>query len=164
MAVLHAEAAGDGAELDEAQTLIQVARMRVAGDDSVELQHAEAVRPALPQAVGHERFARVQAARGALDRVAGVADMAAATDIVRVQDIEPDHLSARFFDGDRAVCLRGEKLRAGGLVQQLLLREGHAVLHDLIPNTDHRRQIARRVRPHFQFHKVRPISFFIALL
>ena len=65
MAVLHAEAAGDDAERMKTKALIQVPRMRVAGDDSVELQHAEAVRPALPQAVGHERFARVQAARAA---------------------------------------------------------------------------------------------------
>lgn len=51
MAVLHAEAAGDNAELGKPEALIQVPRVRVGRDDGVELQHPEAVRPALHKAV-----------------------------------------------------------------------------------------------------------------
>lgn len=78
MSVFHAEAAGDDAERMKTKALIQVSRMRVAGDDSVELQDAEAVRPALFETVGNQLFSDMQAARCALDRVAGVADMSAA--------------------------------------------------------------------------------------
>ena len=87
MAVLHAEAAGDDAERLEAEALVQVPRVCVAGDDGVELQDAEAVRPALPETVGHQLFADVQTARFPLDRVAGVADVSAAAYIVRVKNI-----------------------------------------------------------------------------
>ena len=62
MAVFHAETAGDHAELSEAEALIEVAGMDVCGDDGVELQHAEPVRPALPEAVGDKGFAEVQPA------------------------------------------------------------------------------------------------------
>ena len=88
MAVLHAEAAGDDAERLEAEALVQVPRVCVAGDDGVELQDAEAARPALPETVGHQLFADVQTARFPLDRVAGVADVSAAADVVGMQDVQ----------------------------------------------------------------------------
>ena len=72
MSVFHAEAAGDDAERMKTKALIQVPRMRVAGDDSVELQDAEAVRPALFETVGNQLFSDMQAARCALDRVAAL--------------------------------------------------------------------------------------------
>ena len=87
MSVFHAEAAGDDAERMKTKALIQVPRMRVAGDDSVELQDAEAVRPALFETVGNQLFSDMQAARCALDRVAGVADMSTAANVIGVQDI-----------------------------------------------------------------------------
>ena len=89
MSVFHAEAAGDDAERMKTKALIQVPRMRVAGDDSVELQDAEAVRPALFETVGNQLFSDMQAARCALDRVAGVADMSAAANVIGVQIYKP---------------------------------------------------------------------------
>ena len=88
MAVFHAEAAGDGAEGLKAKALVQVPRARVAGDDGVELQNPEAMCPALFEAVRNQLFTDVQTARCALDSVAGVADMAAAADVIGVQDIK----------------------------------------------------------------------------
>ena len=88
MAVFHAEAAGDGAEGLKAKALVQVPRVRVAGDDGVELQNPEAMCPALFEAVRNQLFTDVQTARFALDSVAGVADMAAAADVIGVQDIK----------------------------------------------------------------------------
>ena len=70
------------------RALVQVPRVCVAGDDGVELQDAEAVRPALPETVGHQLFADVQTARFPLDRVAGVADVSAAADVVGMQDVQ----------------------------------------------------------------------------
>ena len=87
MSVFHAEAAGDDTERMKTKALIQVPRMRVAGDDSVELQDAEAVRPALFETVGNQLFSDMQAARCALDRVAGVADMSTAANVIGVQNI-----------------------------------------------------------------------------
>ena len=48
MAVLHAEAAGDDAERLEAEALVQVPRVCVAGDDGVELHSILDVFVAIP--------------------------------------------------------------------------------------------------------------------
>lgn len=58
-AVFHSEAAGDSAELFEADALIEVARVGVRPDDGVELDHSEALfmRPA--DALEHQLFADV---------------------------------------------------------------------------------------------------------
>ena len=42
MAVFHAEAAGDDAELHEAEAFVEMPRVGVGGDDGVELQDAKA--------------------------------------------------------------------------------------------------------------------------
>ena len=143
VAVLHAEALGDGAELGEAETLIEVPRVDIRGDDGVELQDAEAVRPALRETVGDQGLAEVQAARCALDGVARVADVAAAAFVVGMQDVEAEDLAVRLGDG--GVGLSGEKFRAGLLVQAVLLRKGDAVLHDLVPDPDHIGQVRRLI-------------------
>ena len=58
-AVLHSEAAGDSAELFEADALIEMARVDVRPDGSVELEHSEALFMRLTDAVEHQLFADV---------------------------------------------------------------------------------------------------------
>lgn len=58
-AVLHSEAAGDSAELFEADALIEMARVDVRPDDGVELEHSEALFMRLTDAVEHQLFADV---------------------------------------------------------------------------------------------------------
>ena len=72
MPVLHPETVRDCPELLKAETLIEVPRMRIALDDGVELQNAEAVLLGLFQAIFHELFADVLAPRVRRDCVACV--------------------------------------------------------------------------------------------
>ena len=58
-AVLHSEAAGDSAELFEADALIEMARVDVRPDDGVEPEHSEALFMCLTDAVEHQLFADV---------------------------------------------------------------------------------------------------------
>ena len=153
MAVVHAEAAGDDAEGSEAEALVQMPRVRIAGDDGIELQDAEAVRPALLETVGHQLFADVQTARRAFDGIACIADMAAAADIIGMQDIKAVNMAGQPVFGDGGKRLRCEKGCAGCRVQLLLLREGDAVLHDLVPDADQIRQICLRICSDFDFHR-----------
>ena len=90
MAVLHAEALGDRAELGEAEPFIEMPRVDVRGDDGVELQDAKAVRLALRETVGDERLTEVQSAYRALDGIARVADMAAAALVVGMQNVKAE--------------------------------------------------------------------------
>ena len=85
--VLHPEPAGDRAELREAEALVKVAGVGVAFDDGVKLKDAEAELFCLGEAVEDELFADVAAAGGGCDGVAGVADVAAAADVVGVEDV-----------------------------------------------------------------------------
>ena len=62
MSVFHAEAAGDDAELDEAEAFVEMPRMGVGGDDGVELQHAEPDPFALHERIHDQFFADVQPA------------------------------------------------------------------------------------------------------
>lgn len=153
MAVFHAEAAGDGAEGLKAKALVQVPRVRVAGDDGVELQNPEAMCPALFEAVRNQLFTDVQTARCALDSVAGVADMAAAADVIGVQDIKAVYMAGLPVFCDGSMGLLREKGRTGFCVQQLLLREGHAVLYDLVPDTVQSRKVGLRICSDLDIHR-----------
>ena len=57
--VIHPESARYHTKLREPKPLIEMARMDIAFDDGVELEHAESVRLGLGEAVKHELFADV---------------------------------------------------------------------------------------------------------
>ena len=57
--------------------------------------------------------------------------MSTPADVIRVQDIEPEHFPVNF--GDAAVSLSGKELFPADAVERLLLRKSHAVLDYLIP-------------------------------
>ena len=93
MAVRHEKAARDDAELLEAEPAVKMERARVGRDDRIELEDAVAERLSLRHAVPHELFADMPAAHAVLHRIARVADMAAAADVVRMQDVQTDDLA-----------------------------------------------------------------------
>ena len=86
-------------------------RVRVERDDRVELHDAETERLCLRKRVFHKRLADMPAARRALHGIARVRNMAAAADVVRVQDVKPEYFAA-LVHGDAGMALRGEKRRA----------------------------------------------------
>ena len=69
MAVLPAEAAGDGAQRLKAQPLVEVPGVDIAGHHGVELKHAETQLPSGVQAVLDQRFTDVQSPAGAADGI-----------------------------------------------------------------------------------------------
>ncbi len=152
-AVRQAEPARDDAQLHKAQLAVQRERGLVVRHHSVELQNAKAERFGLGHAVPHERLADVPPAQGARDRVARVADMPAAADVVRVQDIEPDDRASLRVARKAGERLGGEKRVSALRVQQLGLREGHAVRDDLVPHCGGRCRVLLLIGPNDRLHR-----------
>ena len=76
----------NGTELCEAKPLVEVPRMDVAFDDGVELENSEPVFLRLCKAVKDEFLADVPPTAFRADGIARVADVSAASDIVRMED------------------------------------------------------------------------------
>jgi len=85
MAVLHPKPLGDGPELVKTDTLVEMPGMDIAFHHGVELQDQESEPFCFPNAVQHQLLADMLAAAGGADRVAGVADMGAAADVIGVE-------------------------------------------------------------------------------
>ena len=81
-AILHAEALRNNTKLHKAHPFIQMSGMHIACHNRIELQHAVAVGFALYQAVRYQLFTDVQPPAVPAHRVAGVADMTAASHVV----------------------------------------------------------------------------------
>ena len=139
-AVLHAESLGDSSELYEAELLVEVTRVDIRLHHSVELQYAEALMLSLFEAVLDELLANVMSAAVLADGIAGVADVSAPTDIIGVEDIQPYHVAVVVLR-DGAVGLRGKEALARVRVEYLLLREGDALLDDVVPDVYHLRKV-----------------------
>ena len=93
MTVLHPEAAGYRTELLKAQALIKMAGMRIALYYGVKLQDFIAELCALLHAVKNELFADMKAADLGIYSIACIADVAASSYVVRVEDVKTDDLS-----------------------------------------------------------------------
>ena len=129
-----------------------MARVDVRCDDGVELQSAEAAGGKARDAVEHELFANVPAARAAGYSVARVCDVAAAADVVRVENVQPENFIA--LHGDSGGRLLREKFAAGLRRQLRLLRVGDAVADDLVPDAYHIRKVRLPVQTDFNaFHR-----------
>ena len=137
MPVLHQKASGDYAKLCKAKPFIEMPCVGVGPHDGIELENPEAVGLSLGQAVQHQLFADMEAAGIPAYGVAGVADMAAAADVVGMENIEAEDAAAFRILSHGAVCLFREKCGAGLFIQQLGLWKCDAVLHDFIPDFIH---------------------------
>ena len=135
MTVLHSEAARNGSELFESKTFIQVSGMRIALNDSVELQNPEAVFCTLFQAVQNEFLTDVLTAEFGTYGIACVADVSASADIVRVEDIETGDITVDLCN--TRICLRFEECLPGSHIKKLFLRKSDSFFNDLIPDGDH---------------------------
>ena len=88
MSVFHAKSAGDGAQLFEAESFVEVSCVDVGGDDGVELHDAEVMGGALFQTVTDEFFTDMKPTAVTADSVAGVADMSASSYIIRMKNVQ----------------------------------------------------------------------------
>ena len=87
-AVLHAEPSGNDPQLDETQLPVQRKSRSVGADNRVELKDPETQLLPLRQTVADKSLADMAAPAVTAHRVAGVADMTAAPDIVGMKNIE----------------------------------------------------------------------------
>ena len=92
-AVLVQKSARNHAKLCESQLFVQRQRTRVALDDCVELQHAKSARFSLCNAVLYQFFTDMLSAHGLFEGVACVADVSAASHIIRVQNIQTEQFT-----------------------------------------------------------------------
>lgn len=152
MTVFHAEALRNNTELPEPQPFIQVARMRIAGNNRVELQNAEAMRSALHQTVRYQFFTDMQSARGSFDRITGVADVPAPADVVGVQNIKSVYMTGALVFRDGCIRLLCKKGRSCRIIQQIFLRERDTVLYNLVPDPVQLRNIALRIGSDLNIH------------
>jgi hypothetical protein len=90
----------------------------------------------LRKAVADKRLADAASARRRGDGVAGVGDVPAPPDVVRVQDVEAEDCPVR-VGGDGGPRLPAKEGRAGGVVERFLLREGVALFEHGVPDRDH---------------------------
>ena len=91
--VLHAESLRDDAQLYEAQTLVEVAGMDIGSHHGIELHNTKAMSLTLYETIGYQLFADMETSVIPADCVAGITDVAAATDIIWMQNIETTDLS-----------------------------------------------------------------------
>ena len=105
--VLLPESAGDNAQLNESQGLVQRQGRLVVRHHRVELQYPESKLPAPVQAVRHEQRTDVLSTHIRAHRVACVGDMSAAPDVVRVEYVQPHRLAV--VHGNASEALGGEE-------------------------------------------------------
>ena len=85
--VLEQKALGNHAELGKAELLVELEGRSIRRDDCVELQNPKADFLGLREAILYEKFTDVLATLVLLDGVACIRNVAAAPDIVRVENV-----------------------------------------------------------------------------
>ena len=98
--VFEQEAFGNHAELRKAKLFVQLQCRCVCRDDRIELQNSKADFLCFNKTIFHEKFADVLAALVFLDRIARIRNMPAAPDIVRVENVQPDHFAGVRINSD----------------------------------------------------------------
>lgn len=152
MPVLHAKAAGNGTELLKTEPFIEMPRMDVGGHDRVELQNTKTVQPCLNEAVFNQFFADMQSPAPAADRIARIADVSAAADVIGMEDVKAEYFAAFGILGDGGIALCGKKFAAVLRRQAFLLRKSDSLFNDLVPDPGHSRKIIGPIRPNRNLH------------
>ena len=87
MTILHPEPSCNRSELRETKPLVQMSCMNITLYNSVELKDPESDLPALLKAIENQLLSDMLPARLRRNRIAGIAYMAAPSDIIRMKDI-----------------------------------------------------------------------------
>ena len=140
-AVLHAEAFRNRAELREAEAFVEVPGVDVPLDDGVELENPETMGLGLCEAVEDELLAEMPSATIGTYGVACVCDVAAAANVVWMEDVQAENRPVVISRNAR-MRLRREELRPRLARQRFLLWEGVARIDHLVSDGDHRVKIA----------------------
>jgi len=152
MPVFHTKSARDRSERDKPEPLIQVPRVYIGGDHSVELHNFKIMLPGLRKAVEHQLFADVLSPAPGAHRKARVADMSASADVVGMQNIHSVYFRVIFTFCDSTIRLLGKKRLPRFLGKIIFLRESDSLFNDFIPNPNHFRNIVFPILSDYYIH------------
>ena len=157
MPVLHPKPARYRAELCEAESLIKMPCMNIALHDCIELKHSKAQLFSHLQTILYQLFSDVSSSCIRGDGKAGIADMSASSNIVRMKNIQTIDPSV-FFRNPGITLSRKERCTAFQ-IQGFFLWKSDPFFNDFIPDPDHGIQILRQIRSDYQC-KAPQILFF----
>ena len=104
MSILHTEPLRDHAKLGKSKSLIKMSCRNIAGHNRIKLQDTKTMLFSPGQTVGYQLFSNVKSSGISAYRIAGVTDMTASSDIIRMKNVKSVNFSAF-----RIYCCSSEK-------------------------------------------------------
>ncbi len=133
--IFHSEAFRYCSELHKAQSFIQMSRMYVAFYNGVKLKHLKAVFAGFFQAIHYQFLSDVLSTAFCIYRIAGITDMSAPADVIRMQDIQTDDLTVIFRHA--GITLRLKELFSRRFIKCIFLRKRCSFLNNIVPYVYH---------------------------
>lgn len=134
--VYPAETLWYSAELPETKPFIEMTGADILRNDRIELQNSEAELFSDPERIANKRFADMLSPAGFVNGIACVADMSAASYVVRVKYVHSADCAVNVL-GNSAIGLRGEEFPSAFVREVFLLRKSSALVNDNIPYSYH---------------------------
>ena len=94
MSILHTEPLRDHAKLGKSKSLIKMSCRNIAGHNRIKLQDTKTMLFSPGQTVGYQLFSNVKSSGISAYRIAGVTDMTASSDIIRMKNVKSVNFSA----------------------------------------------------------------------
>lgn len=94
MSILHTEPLRDHAKLGKSKSLIKMSCRKIAGHNRIKLQDTKTMLFSPGQTVGYQLFSNVKSSGISAYRIAGVTDMTASSDIIRMKNVKSVNFSA----------------------------------------------------------------------
>ena len=141
MSVLHTEALRDHTKLDKSKSFIKMSCMDIAGHNRIKLQDTKTMLFSPDQAIGYQLFANMKSSGISAYRIAGVTDMTASSDIIRMKDVKSVNFSAFCIYCCSCIGLFCKKSFSCLFVKAFFLGKSHTVFYNLIPDPDQIRKI-----------------------
>lgn len=94
MSILHTEPLRDHAKLGKSKSLIKMSCRNIAGHNRIKLQDTKTMLFSPGQTVGYQLFSNVKSSGISAYRIAGVTDMTASSDIIRMKNVKSVNVSA----------------------------------------------------------------------
>ena len=152
MPVFHTKPLGDSPQLRKTEPFVQVSCMYIRRNNCIKLQNRKAVFAPLFNTIQYQFFSNMQSSSMRTHRVTRITDMAASSDIVRVQDIKSVNIPCVGICCDARIGLLRKKDCAAFKRQEFILRKGISLLNDFIPDFYHRAQIFFFILAYYDFH------------
>ena len=113
MAIFHPETTGNYAQLDKSETFVEMPCVNIAGNNGIKLQDAESMKLSLNETVRNQFFADMKASCLGADRIAGVTDMTAPANIIRMKNVKSQYFAIVCIFSYSSVRLCCEKFLSG---------------------------------------------------